>query len=200
MPARRYISPVRAAAAAATRQEVIAAAILLLRDDAVAAFTLEAVARRAGVTRLTVYNQFGSRLGLLEAVLDDLAVRGDLERLATALDDRDPWRSLDLLVEIICAFWSSDPAMGRLQEAVALDRDFAQAVRDRNERRRSIIGTILRRLDSSRGQDRCDATDLIFSLTSHATYGALSEGRSPAALADLLKRACRAAAVDHGAD
>ncbi|WP_404558819.1 TetR/AcrR family transcriptional regulator [Bradyrhizobium niftali] len=52
--------------------------------------SLDAVAKAANVTRLTVYNQFGSRRGLLEAVFDDIARRGRLGRLDDAVDDPDP--------------------------------------------------------------------------------------------------------------
>lgn len=198
---RPYVSPVRMAAAAEKRQDVIAAAIRMLRDKGgIACFALDAIARSAGVTRPTVYNQFGSRRGLLEAVLDDIAARGELARLAEAADEADPQRSLDLLVEIMCAFWSSEPAAGRLQDATALDREFARAVRDRNERRRSLIRAIVQRLHPGQpaGPER-DMVDLIFALTTYATFGSLIEGRTPAAVRGLLRRACRSAAGLHDA-
>jgi len=37
------------------------------------------------VTRLTVYNQFGSRRGLLEAVFDNIARQGGLHEIADAM-------------------------------------------------------------------------------------------------------------------
>ena len=82
MPPRRYVSPVRSAAAAAKRERIVAAAARLLREKVnIAAFTLDAVAKAAGVARLTVYNQFGSRRGLLEAVFDERARQGGLESI-----------------------------------------------------------------------------------------------------------------------
>lgn len=195
---RPYVSPVRVAAAAEKRQDVIVAARRLLSEGSIASFSLEAVARGAGVTRLTVYNQFGSRSGLLEAVFDEIAAHGDLARLAEAVDDPDPWRGLDLVVEIVCAVWGFEPAIGRLQDAIALDREFAQVVIDRNERRRAIIGSIVRRLDPGQTAERTrDAVDLIFSLTAYTTFRALGDGRTPAAICGLLKRACRDAAKAH---
>ena len=62
MTPRRYVSSVRAAAAEKKRAEVVQAARDLLgAGGGAGAFSLEAAARQAGVTRLTVYNQFGSR-------------------------------------------------------------------------------------------------------------------------------------------
>lgn len=60
MSTRRYVSSVRTAAAAAKRGRMIEEAARSLREDAsIANFSLDAVAKAAGVTRLTVYNQFG---------------------------------------------------------------------------------------------------------------------------------------------
>src|SRR3954470_16120294 len=113
MTKRNYVSSVRASAAAETRQRIIAAGAKLLRKDAsIANFSLDVVAKAAGVTRLTVYNQFGSRRGLLEAVFDDIAREGGLHRLGDAMAMPDPCAALDRVVEIFCAFWSRDPAVG----------------------------------------------------------------------------------------
>lgn len=201
---RPYVSPKRASAAAKKRQDVIDAAIRFLREDgSVAAFSLDAIAKDAGVTRLTVYNQFGSRSGLLEAVFDDIAQRGKLARLGDAMNNPDPWHGLDQFVEIFCAFWSFEPAVGRLQETMAIDREFGQAVLGRTERRRPTIRSFVRRLhpEQSAKLER-DMVDLIFSLTTYASYHSLSAGRSPRAVCVLLKRACRDAARtrDHRED
>jgi AcrR family transcriptional regulator len=62
------------------------------------------VATAAKVTRLTVYNQFGSRRGLLEAVFDDIARQGRLDRISDAMVKPDPKKRLDQLMEIFCDF------------------------------------------------------------------------------------------------
>src|SRR5262249_1241940 len=83
---RPYESSLRAQSAGQTRAQLTAAAAQLLREHAdFRAVTLDAVAKAAGVTRLTVYHQFGSRQGLLEAVFDELAVQGGLHRIAEAM-------------------------------------------------------------------------------------------------------------------
>ena len=61
----------RRAGVDATRARIVASArTVLLRGDG---FSLDAVAREAGVARLTIYDRFGNRDVLLEAVFDDLA-------------------------------------------------------------------------------------------------------------------------------
>ena len=190
MPTRSYDSPTRAAAAAEKRARVVEAAGRLLSEPGdVVAFSLDAVAKAAGVTRLTVYNQFGSRRGLLEAVFDERARQGGLGRLPDAMALADPHAALDHLVEIFCDFWGDDPAIGRLHAAVALDADFAQAVAARYDRRRTLMGVLVERMSPGDGRD---AADVLFALTSYAMFELLQPGRSKQAVCTLVKNACAA--------
>ena len=196
MSTRRYVSSVRTAAAAAKRDRVIEAAARLLREDAsIATFSLDAVAKAAGLTRLTVYHQFGSRRGLLEAVFDEIARQGGLTEIADAMALPDPRAALDRLVEIFCAFWDRDPAVGRLHEAMATDPEFAQALIERNERRRKTVDVLVERISSKTAspQMRQDAIDMIFALTSFAMFAVLSQHRPIDAVCKLVKSACRSA-------
>jgi AcrR family transcriptional regulator len=196
MPRRAYVSVARAEAAAAKRNRVIQAAARFLREEeSITAFSLDAVAKAANVTRLTVYNQFGSRRGLLEAVFDDIAQRGRLARLNDAAADPDPEKGLAMVVQIFCEFWGSDPAVARLHDAMATDQEFAQALLARNERRRPRIQELIARMaaEDTPAAAKRDVVDLIFVLTSCATFRALSRGRSDAAVCALLMQATKAA-------
>ncbi len=193
MPTRRYTSSVRTAAAAEKRERVIEAAARSLREDAsIASFSLDAVAKAAGVTRLTVYHQFGSRRGLLEAVFDEIARQGRLTEIPDAMAMSDPRAALDRLVEIFCAFWNRDPAVGRLHEAMATDPEFAQALIGRNERRRKTIDALVERIAGKAApRARRDAVDMIFALTSFAMFAMLRQQRSVDNVCALVKTACR---------
>jgi AcrR family transcriptional regulator len=196
MSTRSYVSSVRTAAAAAKRDRVIAAAAKLLREDtSITSFSLDAVAKAAGVTRLTVYHQFGSRRGVLEAVFDDIARQGGLTEIAGAMAMADPRAALDRLVEIFCAFWNRDPAVGRLHEAMATDPEFAQALLERNERRRKALNVLIKRTAAKTASPRIrqDAVDLIFALTSFAMFAMLSRDRSVDEVCALIKSACGSA-------
>src|SRR5947209_19909198 len=126
---RRYNSPARDAATAQTRERIVAAAGKILGTaEGIHDFSLETVAKAAGVTRLTVYNQFGSRRALLEAVFDEIARQGGLAGIAQAMAMPDPHAALDRLIEVFCTFWSRDPAIGRLHDAMATDPEFAAAL------------------------------------------------------------------------
>jgi AcrR family transcriptional regulator len=196
MPTRPYVSSVRTAAAAEKRERVIEAAARSLREDAsIASFSLDAVAKAAGVTRLTVYHQFGSRRGLLEAVFDEIARQGGLAEISDARAISDPRAALDRLVEIFCAFWDRDPAVGRLHEAMATDPEFAQALIGRNERRRKTVSILVGRIAETTAPPRAqrDAVDMIFALTSFAMFAMLRRDRSVDDVCALVKTACRSA-------
>ena len=194
MPRRPYTSSVRTAAAAEKRERVIKAAARSLREDAsIASFSLDAVAKAAGVTRLTVYHQFGSRRGLFEAVFDEIARQGGLAEIPDAMAMSDPRAALDRLVEIFCAFWNRDPAVGRLHEAMATDPEFAQALIGRNERRRETVNVLVGRIAGKTAPPRArrGAVDMIFALTSFAMFAMLRRDRSVDDVCALLKTACR---------
>jgi AcrR family transcriptional regulator len=196
MPKRSYVSSVRASAAAETRERIIAAGARLLRKDAsIANFSLDVVAKVAGVTRLTVYNQFGSRRGLLEAVFDDIARQGGLFELADVMAMADPRAALDRIIETFCTFWGHDPAVGGLNQAIATDPEFGEALVERNERRRTLLMEVVGRIVEKRAAKSAlqDTVDLIFVLTSYPTFASLSRQRSTEEVCRLLQAACRAA-------
>jgi AcrR family transcriptional regulator len=196
MPTRPYTSSVRTAAAAEKRERVIKAAARLLREEAsIASFSLDAVAKAAGVTRLTVYHQFGSRRGLFEAVFDEIARQGGLVEIPYAMAMSDPRAALDRLVEIFCAFWNRDPAVGRLHEAMATDPEFAIVLIGRNERRRKTLNVLIGRIAETTAPPaaRRGAVDMSFALTSYAMFAMLRRDRSVDDVCALLKTACRSA-------
>lgn len=186
---RRYASPARAAAAEQTRARLVETAARMLTDQPnIAGFSLEAVAKAAGVTRLTVYNQFGSRRGLLEAVFDGVAANAGLAgRVGGAMQIAEPKAALAELIAVFCVFWQEVRPMARLHDAAASDPELAETMKARDERRRQAITVLLTRMD--RGEDR-DLADLIFTLTSFRTFEALQVGRSGEAVCRIVTETC----------
>jgi AcrR family transcriptional regulator len=177
---RAYRSPKRDSAAEETRARIISAANRQLRSaKGLQSLSLEAVAAQAGVTRLTVYNQFGSRRGLLEAVFDDVAFRGGLHRLSEVMAEKDPRAALRRLVVVFCEFWYFNGRMlGRIIGAGVADLRLERAIRERNERRRKLITVILKRLESAaRAPPEVfdEVVDVLFVLTSHAVFSGLAD-------------------------
>jgi AcrR family transcriptional regulator len=178
---RSYKLGKRKAAIDETRLRIIEAARQLLADESNAAdLSMEAIARRADVSRLTIYYQFRSRPGLLEALYDQLAARGDMRQMAQVFHETDPTKMLEKMVGTFMRFWASDPVViRRLRAMSGLDPEIATGIRARDSRRQHIAGEILRRFISSRDKAvRVErqklAADVISALTSFETYDALS--------------------------
>jgi AcrR family transcriptional regulator len=200
MAPRRYRSPARAASAGRTRARIVAAAAALLRSpEGIGGFSLEAVGKAAKVTRLTVYNQFGSRRALLEAVFDDRAERGGLHRVAEAMAAADPTAGLRKLVDIFCAFWSFDrDALACLHGAGIGDAELKEGIRARNERRRRALAVLVARMAERklvRIDARRDLVDTLFALTSFHVFAELTAGSRSAKAAGLLVQAMATDAV-----
>ena len=188
---RSYVSTTRAETTAENRQRVLASATRLLREAEVSSFSLDAVAKAASLSRLTVYNQFGSRRGLLEAVFDEVALRGGLSDIPDAMRIKSPGEALERIVEIFCAFWAGDDAIARLHDAMALDPEFATILTERNERRRRLLLALVRRSQpAASARQRKDTVDLLHACTSNHVSRSLRAGRSPAATCALVKRLC----------
>jgi AcrR family transcriptional regulator len=153
-------------------------------------FTVDAIAEQAGVARMTVYHQFKSKRGLVEAISDDLAVRGGIQRLPEAFQVPDALVGLETLVQVFVRLWESERfVIRRLNALSALDPELASE--DRNQRRRHALVVLLRRLAAQRGRPRPEEleekADLLLVLTSFDAYESLSAGgRDPRAVADLL--------------
>src|SRR5439155_14907704 len=158
---------------------LIAARELLLTSDAFSGFSIDAVARKADVARMTVYHQFGSKIGLLEALSDSLAAHGGMEQLAKAFRQPDPLDALDEYITVFSRFWQSDRLVTRRLRALsALDPDFEQVVRARDERRREGLRVIVRRLVEKYRKPASETFDetvnILFTLLSFETFDTLA--------------------------
>lgn len=159
------------------RRQILDAARALLGDTSgYAAFTVEAVARRADVARATVYYQFASKTGLLEAVCDDLADIGGLDRLPAAFTANDPAEALGHFVTAFGHFWAADrPAMRRLRALAALDPDVGQVVTQRDQRRRDGLAVLTDRIRPDlEPAARNQTINLLATLTSFETFDSLA--------------------------
>jgi|GEM_PF-393253 len=175
----------------ATRSQVLAAArTLILGENAMAGFSVDAAAREAGVTRVTVYQRFGSKRGLLEALFDDMGAQGHLgERLPAVFACRDTAEALKTYIDIFCDFWEMDRVLARrLRAFAALDDEFAAAIGARDERRRHAIETLLNRfaVEISSPIPREELTRTLLALTSFEFYDVLAVQRTPQETAAIM--------------
>jgi AcrR family transcriptional regulator len=198
MSSRSYTSPKREATAARTRQKLVRSAVGLLKSpDSLKKLSLESVAREAGVSRLTVYNQFGSRKGLLEAVFDDRARLGGIQQLADAMAHPDPHQGLARLIEVFCHFWDFNrQIVTAVLGAAVADPDLRESMLERNERRRGALAVLVRRMQKRPLPDKAAAelVDVLFMLTGFPVFAELAQrGRDTAAACGLIQDLANAA-------
>ena len=180
MSPRPYRLGQRQKATEQTRARILAAAReLLLTSDAFSGFSIDAVARQADVARMTVYHQFGSKIGLLEALSDSLAAHGGMEQLANAFRQPDPLKALDEFITVFSRFWQSDRLVTRRLRALsALDPDFEKVIKARDERRRQGLHVIILRFVEKYGKPAPEALDeivnILFTLLSFETFDTLA--------------------------
>ncbi len=180
-----------------TRRRILDAARDLAVDQGFSGFTVEKVAERAGVSRLTVYYQFGSKPDLLESLLDHIAERGRVERLKGAFLEADPVAALDRFIDVFCGFWASDPVgIRRLRGWEASEPAAGELAHDRDAWRRRGVKRLVDRIAGARegpmAMQLSDAVDVLYALTSFESYDGLSRvGHGEAEIAALLKRTAR---------
>jgi AcrR family transcriptional regulator len=204
MSPRPYRMGKRAAAAGQTRTRILEAARQLLANESETDLSMEAIASRANVSRLTLYYQFKSRPGLLEALYDHLAMRGNMQRMAEVFHEADPSVALEKMVSIFVGFWSSDPVVIRRVRGMAtLDAEISQGIRARDARRPNIAREILRRTALRREELTTEqqnlTADVLGMLTSFESYDALARaGHGAEAIVATLTRMARAAVDSAG--
>lgn len=173
MSPRPYQLGRRQAATDETRARILnAARELLTAEQGFTGFSMEAVARQADVARMTVYHQFGSKVGLLEALCDTLASNGGMgmEQLGHAFRRADPREALGEYIAVFGRFWQSDRVvLRRLRGLAALDPDFGQVIQARDERRRTGVGVLARRILTQVGQPEGQMLDEIVNALSALT-------------------------------
>jgi AcrR family transcriptional regulator len=154
-----------------SRQRVVdSARALLAESERYTAFTVDAVAKRADVARATVYYQFGSKAGLIEALCDSLGAAGGLDGLPAVFAEPDPHVALAGLIDRFARFWSADRiVMRRLRALAVLDPDVGAVISARDDRLRAAIGAILARIPNGPA-----AADVVYALTRFETFDALA--------------------------
>jgi AcrR family transcriptional regulator len=159
-----------------SRRRIQDAARELLRDAAAyPGFTVDAVARRADVARATVYYQFGSKTGLLEAVCDDLAEAGGLAELARVFTNPDSDAAIDGFITAFAGFWAADRiVMRRLRALAALDPDVGLVIAARDQRRREGLVILVGRLPAGTAAAAEQTVRLLYTLTSFETFDTLA--------------------------
>ena len=102
-----------------------------------------------------------------------------MEHLATAFRQPEPLATLDQYLLIFSRFWDTDRLVTRrLRALAALDPDFEQVIRARDERRRQGVRIITQRLVEqhilSADTPLDEVIDVLFTLSSFETFDTLA--------------------------
>ncbi len=178
MSPRPYNLEKRRAASEQTRARVLDAARQLIMGSSVPP-SIDAVAAQAGVARMTVYYQFGSKAGLLEALFDELGGRYFRSELLRVMSQEEPLQALADLIEVFLTFWASERLVTRrIRGMAALDSEFEESLRGRDERRRLLLRTVLSRITQKYGKPSNAAfeqtVDALYALTSFAMFDTMA--------------------------
>lgn len=184
------------------RAKILATARTQLEANGLLNFSLESIARQSGVTRQTVYNLFGTRAGLLEALFDQLAMAGGMERMRSVMQETNAESALTSFVDVFCGFWGKDRLLiRRIHGIAAIDPEFGAAVEARNRRRQGAAARIVGQLDAAHGkrtgQEHSQRATTLWALTSFEFFDALADGcGSIAGAAQLVQSLVKSALFD----
>ncbi|MDQ1454442.1 MAG: hypothetical protein QOH28_62 [Actinomycetota bacterium] len=163
------MSPTRRELVRATRTRIVEAAGRLTRDRGASGFSMDVLAKEAGVARATVYEHFRSKRSVLDELASSIArtVTMDEERNATS----DPLVALRDILGAVCRHWAEhEERMSGLRTLTALTGgdQAGEGIDDKQLRR------LMEALAAS-GQMRAhwtidEAADALGALTSYATY------------------------------
>jgi AcrR family transcriptional regulator len=182
----------RGQAAALTRAAIVDAVHRLLDAPEAGQLTLDEVARAAGVTRATVYNQFGSRRALLTAAFADQGRLVRYDRVTAAAAIADPRQALRAVLREACRAWETKPqAIRRVLALATLDREIGEVAGHYEQARRAQMAALAARLDAPIGAR--EAAAVLGAVTHPLTYYQFRVGASARTTARRLADAALAA-------
>lgn len=126
---------------------VLEAAEALIRDEAFHTATMEELASAAGVSRATVFNRFGSKLGVLQALFTRGMEGEEMRAIQGALAIEDPVEALEAAIDASCAIWEAYGFVHeQLQAIVVLEPGASALIERQREDQRADLQGLTRRL------------------------------------------------------
>jgi AcrR family transcriptional regulator len=149
---RPYNSPTREAQANATKRVILEAARSVFSESGYAVATIDAVAMAAGVSVPTVYAVFGSKPGLLSALVADAGSDLRIRRLASrAMSEQEPRRRLAAIAKVVRTIMQEEASLLKvLREAGTGHPELEAARRQGHLQQRQALTGGLRLLSETR--------------------------------------------------
>ena len=126
---------------------VLDAAERLIREGEFHSATVEKLAEEAGVSRATVFNRFGSKLGVLEVLVERCFSGPEMRAISEALELDDPVAGLEAMIEPSCAIWEAKGfIVEQLYAIVVLEPGAAALIDEVEAEQRAGLRDLTRRL------------------------------------------------------
>jgi AcrR family transcriptional regulator len=197
MSSRAYRARTRPNRSEGTRERIVAAVRSLLTEGTFHQSTVEEVADRAGIARATLYQHFGSRLELVDAICETFEANPALLELRTVVELADADTALAETIANTIRFWSSeDSILCQLYGVAAIDPAAQELVERQRADRRSELERLARKLRRAnrlrQGTSERRALTLLLMLTSYETFRELGEaGLTDRQVTGTLQRVAR---------
>jgi AcrR family transcriptional regulator len=145
--ATRSYTTARRRGSAESVDRVLDASERLIRDGEFHSATMEELAAAAGISRATVFNRFGSKLGVLEGLAERCNTGPEMRAIQEALEIEDPVASLESTIEASCAIWEASGFIyEQLKAIVVLEPDAAALIDQQSDEQRADLQGLSRRL------------------------------------------------------
>jgi len=195
----------RATGRAETHARILAAARELI-PGAAASLPVTAIARHAGVAIQTIYDQFGSKGGLLIAVVSDVQESlGLFQAFGAVFRSRDGEEAMRRMIDATVMFWDRAwPYVEFLLRSRRIDPVVGREMDYVDRLRHAHYWAIAKRLEEEgrlrTGQTADSAADQAFALTTPTVYEELAVRRSAdaASAVDTVTRAVLGAILEPG--
>ena len=172
---RAYTQRRRAENTARTRAQIMDAVRRLLEEGTFHGASVEEIAQLAGVSRATLYQHFGSRFGLVDAICESFSENPSMTAIQAAPDIADPREAATLMISQAIRFWDSEESLHRhLYGLAEIDESAADFVERQTADRRSVVERIVRRAADAGalrgGVSQAQARATLLLLTSFHTF------------------------------
>ena len=183
---------------APSEEAILDAAVALIEEETFHTATMEDLARRAGVSRATVFSRFGTKLGVLETLSVRCAGGPEMAAIRAAEHVEDPLAALEALVGAACELWERQGfILIQLKAIVVLEPDASAAIESQWVDQHGAMEHVVRRLARAgrlrAGLSEARATATLHAVTSVETFlalrrdGALSLRQTRETVAELAR-------------
>jgi AcrR family transcriptional regulator len=131
----------------ASVERVLEAAERLIREDAFHSATMDELAAASGVSRATIFNRFGSKLGVLQALYARCVESPEMRAVGEAFALEDPVMALEAVIDTACTMWEAHGFIQeQIQAIVILEPGASATIEQQKDEQRADLQDLTRRL------------------------------------------------------